>query len=396
MSRFVGFARAFALLALPLAVYACPAQAQTPLFQNIASSAANFSPFSNRQVGPSVNNNGVVAFRATRTDGARGIFTATSSASFTAVATSDTSGISNFFDPIINNNGVIAFYGSGGSGGAGIYTVNATGAITTVADSSFDNPNPVYNPGRISINDSGTVTFAADFITDESGVLRGTNLENVQILVDSLDPEFSFLYNSTINNDGVVVFNSTRDAGGSGIYVTNGNGFTTLGTTATTGRNFGDPIVAGNSVLVNTFDATGNEILSATTLTGGALTTIATTTSPLFSRFVDYTVNNQGTVAFIADRDAGGQGIFVTSLTGLSPVSVIGVGDSLFGSTVTALDFTRGLASDNTTVAFQYVLANGVSGIATASIVAAPEPGSVALLGAGLALFGGVVARRRK
>jgi hypothetical protein len=78
-------------------------------------------------------------------------------------------------------------------------------------------------------------------------------------------------------------------------------------------------------------------------------------------------------------------------------VPVIRAGDELFGSTVTVVGFGQGLARGSDTVAFRYTLANGVSGIATASIRAAtavPEPGSIALICVGL--LGARLARRRR
>ncbi len=80
--------------------------------------------------------------------------------------------------------------------------------------------------------------------------------------------------------------------------------------------------------------------------------------------------------------------------TGADPIAdeVIGLGDSLFGSTVTSLGFYKDGFNDNGDVAFGYSLANGVSGIAVAT-AAVPEPSGLALLGlGGVALLG----RRRR
>ena len=58
---------------------------------------------------------------------------------------------------------------------------------------------------------------------------------------------------------------------------------------------------------------------------------------------------------------------------------VIALGDALFGSTVTGLDFLNGL-NDAGDVAFLYHLADGRQGIAVASV---PEPAGLALLAIG-------------
>ncbi len=93
-------------------------------------------------------------------------------------------------------------------------------------------------------------------------------------------------------------------------------------------------------------------------------------------------------MAFLAQLDAGGDGIF----TGPDAVldKVIEEGDPLSSSTVTDLAFHRGL-NDLGEIAFKYTLDNGVVGIAIAQI---PEPTTIALLFAGGATL--LVRRRRR
>ena len=79
-------------------------------------------------------------------------------------------------------------------------------------------------------------------------------------------------------------------------------------------------------------------------------------------------INNRGAVAFFANESSGGEGIFVELTGGASPVAVIEVGDSLFGSIVTVLDLGRFGLNDHNQLAFQYSLQDGRSGIAIASL----------------------------
>jgi hypothetical protein len=90
------------------------------------------------------------------------------------------------------------------------------------------------------------------------------------------------------------------------------------------------------------------------------------------------TTSAQGHVAFFADKFDGTEGIFAELTGGASPISVISVGDGLFGSTITSVDLGRFALSDSDELAFLFVLEDGRSGVAIADL-AAPEPGSLAL-----------------
>ena len=92
---------------------------------------------------------------------------------------------------------------------------------------------------------------------------------------------------------------------------------------------------------------------------GGPLTVVADTSGPFqsFGFFFGFTppaLNNNGEVAFFADLDSGGSGIFV----GPDPVAdrVIGTGDTLDGSTVTNLRFCDEGLNNSGQLAFQATL----------------------------------------
>jgi hypothetical protein len=74
--------------------------------------------------------------------------------------------------------------------------------------------------------------------------------------------------------------------------------------------------------------------------------------------------DDTGTVAFVASLDGAGGGIF----TGPDPVlhEVIAAGDPLFGSTVTFVSLSTENLNDNGELAFSYVLADGLRGVAVA------------------------------
>lgn len=161
----------------------------------------------------------------------------------------------------------------------------------------------------------------------------------------------------------------------------------------------------------------------------GTITTIADTDGPFTEFLTGPTINDQGTVAFVATRSNDEEGVFISDGVTITPIAdtseqldgldlfAIGVaiinndndvafdifldeqgrkamyvatsegiqkvaasGDPLFGSTIS--DSTRALRSpklnDNGQILFHYELDNGVSGLAVATLI--PEPTSAWLL----------------
>jgi hypothetical protein len=85
-------------------------------------------------------------------------------------------------------------------------------------------------------------------------------------------------------------------------------------------------------------------------------------------------INNSGLVAFSATLN-GVRGIYTE--VGPQIARIIGVGDNLFGSTVTQIGFGKDGLNELGQVGFFYQLANGRTGIALATPV--PEPASILL-----------------
>jgi hypothetical protein len=118
---------------------------------------------------------------------------------------------------------------------------------------------------------------------------------------------------------------------------------------------------------------------------GGTVTTVADT-SGSYSAFYDFGtypgsdfespgITGGGTVVFAAVLKSGVAGIFTGSDS--TTDAIIRTGDPLFGSTLEDVGFWGGV-SDNGYVAFEYKLANGLSGEAVATPV--PEPAGFSLI----------------
>lgn len=401
MRRFVFRVGMFMALVLSAGVVA-PAFAQTATFTDVFNSTnTEFSGF----IGYSVNSAGTVAFVAVRSataGGGGGIYTALNTSGVTAIALDTSPEFSAFSIPTINSSGTVAFLAGRDAGGQGIYTASNISGFTTVALSTTPEFSILADP---SLNSNGVVAFRAKRDPLRDGIYTATNTNASNTVALNSNSEFRFLDGSpVINSIGVVAFRADRNAavgGGSGIYTaTNTGSFTTIAlTTSPEFSGFGLPTINSAGLIAFTAgrDAGGSGVYTATN--AGRFNTIALSDSPEFSAFNSAVLNNLGTVAFSASRDAGGTGIYA-ALTGITnPFTIIRTGDTLFGSTVTDLNFYQGLAEDSNTLAFTYTLANGVTGIARANIsnvTTAPEPASFALFTLSSLPVGVGVLRHRK
>lgn len=137
------------------------------------------------------------------------------------------------------------------------------------------------------------------------------------------------------------------------------------------------------------------------TYTGGSLTTVVDTQTFIapdgnsFNSFYNLTASDNALAFAGSYQEDMKRGIFISS--GGVVETLLKSGDSLFGSTLQYVDISANSLEGNT-LAFQYWLADGRVGIATATLnagsAAAPEPGTLFLLGLGGVVF--FVKRRRK
>jgi hypothetical protein len=212
-----------------------------------------------------------------------------------------------------------------------------------------------------TVNDSAVVAFKGQLTNFDQGLFsgvggRGSSLTTHYLASTSQFSESGNLSRPSINNLGQIGFEEqVDDVFASGIFVTEGDGFRTIATpdpNVIVGRpNLNDSGTAAFHRFFN--DRPGEELVMGN---GGPLTTIADTSGPFqsfgfFLGFVPPALNDNGDVAFLADLDAGGSGIFV----GPDPVAdrVIQTGDTLDGSTIKSLRFCDDGLNDAGQLVFQ-------------------------------------------
>jgi hypothetical protein len=357
-----------------------PATAPNPYtFQNIADSA---SPMFESFGRPSINDAGTVAFLATadaQMGGGQKIFTATGQS---VAQIADTLGEFDSFSPelipAINNEGTVAIAAALDIGGYKVVTIHGGQASDVVTTGSGNTFNTLSNP---DINDVGTVAFLAtrrDTPASEeiTGIYKKSNDQSPIIKIADSSGDLMVFGAPSINDDGVVAFQSERDPGalttpGKAIYF--GDGAATLTPVATTAGQQAPSDIERNqdindagAVVFKVDLASGDEAI----LIGDGSGTTQLANAIGFQGFESFGdapgINNRGDVAFLATGLDNNSGMGIFTGDDLLADKVVRTGDLLFGSIVTSLEMFHGL-NEAGQIAFQYGLADGRTGIAIAT-----------------------------
>ena len=346
----------------------------------------------------------------------------------------------------MSDNGYVGFYASfnGGTAGSnGVFRGNGT-IITTIVTNGFDGAitSGFNNIGGASVNNAGQVAFGGGNDNAIAGAWFGTGgAPNAAGQSGHDGFGEGFPEQPIINNSGSVVFVASNDSSPffDSVWVRqSGGGLTSVATTGntsftsfeqldinandvvgviarSTGGGRSIHVGSGTSNLTNVVDNTGaiDDFLSFSmndnddlafvttndsggrsiyTLINGNLNEVVNTQTSSFSNLFNVSINNSGDILFDGIVN-NSRGIF----SGANTTSdlVIGFGDALDGSTVSAVWFSRHGLNNNGDFVFEAQLNDGRTGLYVGS-VQVPEPGSaVVSLLMSLTVYGWSLLRKR-
>lgn len=337
-------------------------------FTQIADTNGNFSNFGI----PVINNLGIVGFSAQLDGGGKGVFSSNGTITTTIANTNR-----NFRylddDTSINDAGTMAFIGflqnQPNPQTVGVYTSNGRTLKPIITTPITDENGEGFRANsfrEVSINNAGTVALIESFSGRANGVFTSDGNTTKEI-VGSAPP---FLSGVQINDVGTVVYNYYIF----GIYT--GDSSTTPPIATASGSSDGKVNFVGSPSLnnVGTFayvsgvadEAKTSIIESKVLLKRGDKTITIADTNVEFSSFGNTSINDRGKVAFIANLDSGGEGIY----TGKNPKTdkVIATGDSLFGYTIVDLDFSPEGLNNFGQITFVAKLANNTQVVARTNL----------------------------
>jgi hypothetical protein len=311
--------------------------------------------------------------------------------------------------PVINNLGTLAFFGVSDSGERAVYT-SRNSVLTEIVNNSFLNGSfglnnndatayvvseilPPVAVGNITLflnqnNSVSTITSVfqdrlqsrgiSGFQVNDSNnavvqtVFNAPTVSVSEIILFKADGTsetiasagsfssftFSSLQNPVINNQNVVAYiGKARSTSITSIYTTDGR-------TISFANGEAEKLVINDqgSLLFSWNKGPDSEELYQN---ANSQTTLLASTAGLFNDFNTLSFNDQGKFAFNAILDSGVEGIFM----GADPIQdrIIAVGDTLANSTVVDLDFSNQGLNDANVITFWAQLANGTSGIFTAT-----------------------------
>jgi hypothetical protein len=351
-------------------------------FVNVADTTQGLHAFSEFAA---INDLGSVVFEAIDNDGKQGVFKWRAGAITTIVSESNSTQ-KDFADAVINATDVVAYAANPSKTGNNRAIFTSDGVQTkTIVDAKAQGIIGRFL-GSPSINDSGRVAFFAFRTNSSQAVVTGDG-GALTLVADASNSPFIGFGNPAINNSGRVTFVATGNDDSVGVFIakpvndqnSRSSSATFIPVTDPQSPIFNDPFVSFGDPVINDAGVVANSAspssgnLENFTGNGKGVTPRTDVNSPFFTSSEHPSLNNRGTIAFIATELGGGEGIFVETTGGASPVAILEAGDPLFGSTVTLLKVGRFALNNHQQLAFRYDLQDGRSGVAIVFLHGGPD-----------------------
>ncbi len=347
---------------------------------------------------PSINNPGLVVFKASLPDGREGVFAdgggAIQQHYLTEQGTSIIGGIS-----VNDRRDVVFLAGDLSYLGAKQVLAQIDGQIEVVAMLGIRD---LLTEG--AINNSRQIAFRRLLVSVEDGTYLSQGFrspsESVTGTIASTQPIISFpffgsMVSPAINNLGQFVFADFIN-GKNGVYL-NDRGAVSLiyefpdGNTRFGGMSINDASEVAFALLPDR--RTGQGVFGLFVDSGGVLRAIAGTDSGFAPHLQEAvpTLNNAGQIVFLGNQLDSGLGIFIAGND--APERLIGVGDLLDGASVWSLSLGKESLNDRGQIVFAASFDDGRTAIFRADPI--PEPATLTLGIAATVLLATSMARRR-
>ncbi|HEX5684796.1 MAG TPA: choice-of-anchor tandem repeat NxxGxxAF-containing protein [Ideonella sp.] len=287
-----------------------------------------------------INDDGVVAFQATLSDGHSGVFTSDGTFITEVAVTASTACPARLFSshPDINQAGKLAVYATLKSGEAAVLLMRPDGSLAATDGLDWFNE---IGPMGPTMNEHDDVAVRG---TSQDGracirVWRGTQF---QAIAEAGDRFSRFEGLPVVNNDGHVAFRADLPDGRQGIFVHRDDQCAAI---ALTGNDF--VAIARFPIINDRADVAfaarrASGVWGIFTAASGRLACVVDAEAG-FESFRGVLINNAGPVAFYGTPAGGQLGIY----TGIDPIRhrILGLGDTVFGATV--VDFALNPVSIN-------------------------------------------------
>lgn len=356
------------------------AQGATYAITNISDSSGDLDSFST----PSINAAGTVLFGASLDGGGSSLFTTGAGGGSTSMLVTSGSGFSDFGPGSISDAGTTVFFAHLDNGQQGIFTVVNPGdsALTVaVADSNSTFASFGSEP---AINQSGSVVFQAVRKSGGQGLFKASSSgSGLATIVDSSGGFLSFSGAPALNNDGALAFVAELPNGRHGVYSIPTAGAQPFAVASDDFDNldyfyyyydqFYDPVLdSAGSIFFRAGVEDGNDGIFRYQLGDDSAIAMIYPYGNAFQTLGDPSINDSGTLSYFGSEPPSRTGIFIRD--GFRDIELIAVGNPLFGSTITALDYSRKGMNNVGQAAFSYALADGRIGVAVASPKLSPPP----------------------